>query len=67
MFVVAALWEARDYLTSTNPTEEQLSTIVSGLSGSKPASRKYYLPAQVRLEIVVCFVVIVVCALIGGI
>lgn len=66
MFVLAALWESRDYLTSSNPTEESLSTLVSGLANEKP-KRQYYLSAQVRLEIVIAFVVIVACALIGGI
>ncbi|HEY9743950.1 MAG TPA: hypothetical protein V6C90_25970 [Coleofasciculaceae cyanobacterium] len=67
VFVVAAMWEARDYLTAQNPTEDNLSTIVSGLTNTKRETRKYMLPAIVRLEIVVCFVVIIVCALIGAI
>jgi hypothetical protein len=66
VFVLAALWESRDYLTSSNPTEESLTTLVSGLTSEKP-KRQYYLSAQVRLEIVIAFVVIVACALIGGI
>lgn len=66
VFVVAALWEARDYLTAQNPTEEQLTTLVSGLSGQK-SGRKYYLSAQTRLEIVITFVVIIMCALVGSI
>ncbi len=67
VFIIAALWEARDYLASSNPTEDELSTIVSGLTNTKRETRKYMLPAQVRLEIVIAFVVIVVCALVGSI
>ncbi len=63
--IVAALWEARDYLVASEPTEEQLSTLIGGLTNNRPEKRKYYLPAQVRLEIVVTVVVIVVSALIG--
>jgi hypothetical protein len=65
-FLIAMLWESRDYLVSENPTEETLTTLVSGLSNSNP-KRQYYLPAQARLEIVIAFVVIIVCALVGGI
>ncbi len=67
VFVVAALWEARDYLVSQNPSEDELSTIIGGLTNQRPESRKYYLPAKVRLEIVISFVVIIVCALVGAI
>ena len=66
VFLLAALWESRDYLIAENPTEDSLSTLVSGLTNNKP-KRQYYLSAQARLEIVVAFVVIVYCALIGGI
>ncbi len=61
------LWEARDYLTSSEPSEEQLSTIIGGLTNSQPEKRQYYLPAKVRLEIVIALVVIVVCGLVGAI
>jgi hypothetical protein len=67
VFVVAMLWEARDYLTAQQPSEDQLSTLIGGLTNSKPETRKYYLPAKVRLEIVIAFVVIIVCALVGSI
>lgn len=67
VFVIASLWEARDYLTAQDPTEADLSTLVGGLTNSKPQTRKYYLSAKVRLEIVVCFVVIICCAFIGAI
>jgi hypothetical protein len=66
VFLLAALWESRDYLASSNPSEDSLSTLVSGLTNEKP-QRHYYLSAQVRLEIVISFVVIIVCALIGNI
>ena len=66
VFLLAALWESREYLTASNPTEESLSTLVSGLTNDKP-KRQYYLSAQARLEIVIALVVIVACALIGGI
>ncbi len=65
-FLLAALWESREYLVADTPTEESLSTLVSGLSNTKP-KRQYYLSAQARLEIVIAFVVIIACALIGGI
>ncbi len=67
VFAIAALWEARDYLTAQDPTEADLSTLVGGLTNSKPETRKYMLPAKVRLELVIAFVVIVVCALVGAI
>jgi hypothetical protein len=67
VFVVAMLWEARDYLIAQQPTEDQLSTLIGGLTNSKPETRKYFLPAKVRLEIVVALTVIVVCGLIGNI
>jgi hypothetical protein len=66
IFVIAALWESRDYLLKDDSTEESLSTLVSGLSNQKP-KRQYYLSAQTRLEIVIAFVVIAICALIGAI
>jgi hypothetical protein len=65
-FLIAALWESRDYLLTGNPSEESLSTLVSGLTSHKP-TRQYYLSAQARLEIVIAFVVIIICALIGAI
>jgi hypothetical protein len=67
VFFVASLWEARDYLTARDPNEEQLSTLIGGLTNSKPEKRQYYLPAKVRLEIVIALTVIVVCGLIGAI
>jgi hypothetical protein len=66
VFLLAALWESRDYLIADTPSEYSLSTLVSGLTNGKP-KRQYYLSAQARLEIVIAFVVIVACALIGGI
>jgi hypothetical protein len=65
VFLLAALWEAREYLTSEEPTEQSLTTIVSGLTNQKPR-RQYYLSTQARLEIVIALVVIVTCSLIGG-
>jgi hypothetical protein len=67
VFIIAMLWEARDYLASSEPTENDLSTLIGGLTNSKPEKRQYYLPAKVRLEIVIAFVVIIVCALVGAI
>jgi hypothetical protein len=66
VFVLAALWEAREYLSASEPSEESLSTLVSGLTSQKP-KRQYYLSSQARLEIVIAFVVIITCAFIGGI
>jgi len=66
VFLLASLWEAREYLSTDTSTEESLTTIVSGLSNQKPR-RQYYLSTQARLEIVIALVVIVTCALIGGI
>jgi hypothetical protein len=65
VFLLAALWEAREYLASEEPTEQSLTTIVSGLTNQKP-KRQYYLSTQARLEIVIALVVIVTCSLIGG-
>ena len=66
-FLIAMLWEARDYLTAKEPSENELSTIIGGLTNSKPEKRQYYLPAKVRLEIVITLTVIIICGLIGGI
>jgi hypothetical protein len=65
VFLLTALWEAREYLTSEEPTEQSLTTIVSGLTNQK-SKRQYYLSTQARLEIVIALVVIVTCSLIGG-
>ncbi len=67
VFIIAMLWEAREYLTSSQPSESELSTLIGGLTNSKPEKRQYYLPAKTRLEIVIAFVVIIVCALVGSI
>jgi hypothetical protein len=65
VFLLTALWEAREYLISEEPTEQSLTTIVSGLTNQKP-KRQYYLSTQARLEIVIALVVILTCSLIGG-
>jgi hypothetical protein len=65
-FVIAALWESRDYLLTSNPSEDSLNTLVSGLTSQKP-TRQYYLSAQTRLEIVIAFVIVIIGALIGAI
>jgi hypothetical protein len=64
--VIVMLWESRDYLLTSNPSEDSLSTLVSGLTNQKPM-RQYYLSAQARLEIVIAFVTVIVCALMGAI
>ncbi len=65
-FLLAAIWEARDYLSTKEPSEESLNTILSGLNNQKP-KRSYYLSARTRLELVIALVIIIVFALIGGI
>ncbi len=65
-FLLAAIWEARDYLSTKEPSEESLNTILSGLNSQKP-KRSYYLSARTRLELVIALVIIIVFALIGGI
>lgn len=65
-FLLAALWEARDYLVSNDSTEEQLTTLIGGLNNQK-SGRQYYLSSQTRLEIVIAFVTIIISALVGGI
>ena len=65
-FILLMLWEGRDYLLSNDATEEQLTTIVSSLNNTTP-KKQYYLSAKTRLEIVLTFVVIIVCALVGAI
>lgn len=67
IFLIAALWEARDYLVAKEADEENLSTLIGGLTNSRPEKRQYYLPASVRLEIVIALVVVIVSALIGAI
>jgi hypothetical protein len=66
-FLLAAIWEARDYLSAKEPTEEGLNTILSGLSSQQKPKRSYYLSAKTRLELVIALVVVIVFALIGGI
>ncbi len=66
-FILAMLWESRDYLTNQDATEDDISTVIGGLTNSRPETRKYMLPAKVRLEICIALVVVVVCALVGAI
>lgn len=65
-FLLAIVWEGRDYLLSSEVTEDSLNTLVSGLT-QQPSKRQYFLSTKARLEIVIVFVVIVVFALIGAI
>jgi hypothetical protein len=65
-FLLAILWEAREYVISSEPTEENLNTLLSGLSPQKKTKRNYYLSTQTRLEIVIALVVIVVFSLVGS-
>jgi len=64
-FLIAVIWEGRDYILSES-TEESLSTLMSGLN-SQSSKRQYFLSTKARLEIVIAFVVIIVFALIGAI
>lgn len=65
-FLIAAIWEGRDYVLSSEITEDSLNTLVGGLT-QQPAKRQYFLSTKTRLEIVITFVVIVTFALIGAI
>jgi len=65
-FLLAVIWEGRDYILSSEVTEDSLNTLVSGLT-QQPTKRQYFLSTKVRLEIVITFIVIVVFALIGAI
>ena len=64
-FLIAVIWEGRDYILSES-TEESLSTLMSGLN-SQSSKRQYFLSTKARLEIVIAFVVIIVFTLIGAI
>jgi len=65
-FLIAVIWEGRDYILSNESTEESLSTLISGLN-SQSSKRQYFLSTKARLEIVIAFVVIIIFALIGAI
>jgi cell division protein FtsN len=65
-FILAIVWEAREYLTSAEPTEESLNTLFSGLNPQQKSKRNYYLSTQTRLEIVIALVVIVIFSLVGS-
>ena len=65
-FLLAAIWEGREYILSSEVTEDSLNTLVSGLT-QQPTKRQYFLSTKARLEIVITFIVIVVFALIGAI
>lgn len=65
-FLIAVIWEGRDYIFSNESTEESLSTLIGGLN-NQSAKRQYFLSVKARLEIVIAFVVIIVFALIGAI
>ena len=65
-FLIAVIWEGRDYILSNESTEESLSTLMSGLN-NQSSKRQYFLSTKARLEIAIAFVVIIVFALIGAI
>ena len=66
MFLIALLWEGRDSIAGTEPTEDSLSSILSVTSSQKP-KKQYYLSNKIRLELVIGFVTVVVCTLVGAI
>lgn len=65
-FLLAIIWEAREYLTANEPTEESINTLISGLSPQQKPKRNYYLSTQARLEIVIALVTIVIFSLVGS-
>lgn len=65
-FLIAAVWEGREYILNSEATEDSLNTLVSGLT-QQSTKRQYFLSSKIRLEIVITFVVIIVFALIGAI
>jgi predicted exporter len=66
-FLIAVIWEGRDYILSNESTEESLSTLMTGLNNQSSNKRQYFLSTKARLEIVIAFVVIIIFALIGAI
>lgn len=65
-FLIAVIWEGKDYILNSEVTEDSLNTLVGGLT-QQPTKRQYFLSTKTRLEIVITFVVIVTFALIGAI
>lgn len=61
--VVALLWEGREQITNDTDGIEQM---ISGITNNQP-KRQYYLSNNVRIELVIGIIVIIVCSLVGGI
>ena len=65
IFLIALLWEGRDSVAGTEPTEDSLSSLLS-VTSQKP-KKQYYLSNKMRLELVIGLVTVIVCTLVGAI
>lgn len=65
IFLIALLWEGRDFVSSSSDSEDGLSNLLGGIQEQKK-KRQYYLSPTVRLEITIGLVIISVCALVGA-
>ena len=63
ILIVAALWEARDYISGA---EDEIKTIISGITKPQPKKRNYHLSTETRLEIVFALGTIMVCTALGS-
>ncbi len=63
---IALLWEGKDTFISSEPAEDSLNNLLSIANNQKP-KKQYLLSSQVRLEIVIALVVVIVCTLVGSI
>lgn len=67
--IVVILWEGRNQIESSEPTEEGLNRLLSSMNvnaNPKP-KREYLLSSQARLELVIFIAVVTICALVGAI
>jgi hypothetical protein len=64
IFILAALWEGREQFSKESP-EDSLINLIPSVTPRKP-KRQYLFSPNTRLEIVIGFVVVTACALIGA-
>ncbi len=67
--LIVVLWEGREQVTLTEPTEEGLNQLLTSMSlpQTQKSKRQYLLPPKARLELVVTILVVTICAFVGAI
>lgn len=63
------LWEGREQITSSVPTEEGFGKLLESMNVASTQKRKrqYLLSPNTRLELVIAIVVVTICAFVGSI